>query len=51
MREIIGIVGNVREGGLDEDLWPAEYEAIYYSPGNFVSIAVRTAGDEKAFCP
>ncbi|MGC2617237.1 MAG: FtsX-like permease family protein, partial [Terracidiphilus sp.] len=51
MREIIGIVGNVREGGLDEDLWPAEYEAIYYSPGNFVSIAVRTAGDEKAILP
>ena len=25
IREIIGIVGNVREGGLDEDLWPAEY--------------------------
>ena len=51
MREIIGIVGNVREGGLDEDLWPAEYEAIYYSPGNFVSIAVRTARDEKAILP
>ncbi len=51
MREIIGIVGNVREGGLDEDLWPAEYEALYYSPGNFVSIAVRTVGDEKAILP
>ena len=51
LREIIGVVGNIREGGLDEDLWPAEYQAIYFSPGNFASIAVRTAGDEKAILP
>ena len=51
MREIIGVVGNVREGGLDEELWPTEYEALYQSPGNFVSIAVRTAGDERSILP
>jgi len=51
MREIIGIVSNVREGGLDEDLWPAEYQAMYSSPDNFVAVAVRTAGDEKAVLP
>lgn len=51
MREVIGVVANVREGGLDEDLWPSEYEAIYFSPGNFFSIAVRTSGDEKAVLP
>ncbi|HKD60353.1 MAG TPA: ABC transporter permease [Terracidiphilus sp.] len=51
MREIIGVVGNVREGGLDDDLWPAEYEAMYYGPDNFVAIAVRTTGDEKAILP
>ena len=51
MREIVGIVGNVREGGLDDDLWPAEYQAMYYGPDNFVAIAVRTAGDEKAILP
>ena len=51
IREIIGVVGNVREGGLDDDLWPAEYQAIYYDPGPFVSIAVRTYGDEKAALP
>jgi macrolide transport system ATP-binding/permease protein len=51
MREVIGIVGNIREGGLDDELWPAEYEAMYYGPGNFVAVAVRTAGDEKAILP
>ena len=51
MREIIGVVGNVREGGLDEELWPTEYEAMYQGPDNFVAVAVRTAGDEKAILP
>jgi macrolide transport system ATP-binding/permease protein len=51
MREIIGIVGNVREGGLDDELWPAEYEALYQSPGNFVAVVVRTSGDEGAILP
>jgi predicted permease len=48
MREIIGVVGNIREGGLDDELWPTEYEALYQSPGTGVAVAVRTAGDEKA---
>ena len=51
MREIIGVVGNVREGGLDDELWPTEYEALYQSPGNFVAAVVRTSGDEKAILP
>ena len=32
MREIIGIVADMREGGLDNDIWPAEYEAMYQDP-------------------
>jgi len=51
VREIVGVVADVREGGLDQDLWPAEYESIYYGPDNFMSVAVRTAQDEKAVLP
>ncbi|MGA8086847.1 MAG: ABC transporter permease [Terracidiphilus sp.] len=51
MREIIGIVANVREGGLDDDLWPAEYESMYYGPNNFVAVSIRTMGDEQAILP
>lgn len=51
MREIVGVVGTMREGGLDDDLWPAEYEPLYYSPQSFVAIAVRTSGDEKIILP
>src|SRR5271165_3362752 len=29
MREIIGVVADIREGGLDQDIWPAEYQAMY----------------------
>lgn len=51
MREVVGVVGNAREGGLDDDLWPVEYEPLYYGPQSFVAIAVRTSGDEKAILP
>jgi predicted permease len=51
MREIVGVIADVREGGLQEDQWSAEYEAMYrYSDTGF-SVAVRTAGDEKALLP
>jgi macrolide transport system ATP-binding/permease protein len=51
MREIIGVVANVREGGLDDDLWPAEYESMYSGPDNYVAVAIRTTGDERAILP
>ncbi|MGA8743291.1 MAG: FtsX-like permease family protein, partial [Terracidiphilus sp.] len=51
MREIIGVIGNVREGGLDDEQWPAEYEAMYYGPDTNIAIAIRTAGDEQAILP
>ncbi|MGA2536131.1 MAG: ABC transporter permease [Terracidiphilus sp.] len=51
MREIIGVVGNVREGGLDEELWPTEYQAMYQGPDSFFAVVVRTTQDEKAVLP
>jgi len=51
LREIIGVIGNVREGGLDDELWPAEYQAMYQGPDSFFAVAVRTAQDEKAVLP
>jgi predicted permease len=51
IREIIGVIENVREGGLDDEVWPSEYQAMYQVPDIFFSIAVRTAQDEKAVLP
>ncbi len=48
IREIIGVVADVREGTLDSDIWPAEYEDINQDPQNYFAVAVRTAQDEKA---
>jgi predicted permease len=51
MRQVVGVIGNVREGTLDVDVWPAEYLSIYYTPDPFFAIAVRTAQDEKTILP
>jgi macrolide transport system ATP-binding/permease protein len=51
LREVIGVIANVREGALDSDVWPAEYQSIYYNPDNFFSVVVRTAQDENAMLP
>ena len=51
LREIIGIVADIREGGLDQDIWPAEYEAIYQTTDNYLAVAVRTSQDAKAVLP
>jgi predicted permease len=51
MREIIGVIANVREGALDNEVWPAEYQAMYQGPDRFFSVAVRTAQDEKTLLP
>jgi macrolide transport system ATP-binding/permease protein len=51
IREIIGVVADVREGALDAEVWPTEYEAIYQGPSNFFAVAVRTSQDEKSILP
>ncbi len=51
MRTIVGVIADIREGALDDPAWPAEYFSIYHSPDTNFSVAVRTAGDERALLP
>ena len=51
IREIVGIVADIREGGLDSEPWPTEYEAILQDPGDYFAVAVRTSQDEGAMLP
>jgi predicted permease len=51
MRQVIGVVTDLREGPLDTDIWPAEYEAFKQDPQNYFAVAVRTAQDEKTILP
>lgn len=47
MREIVGVVADVRDGGLDQPIWPAEYEPFAQSPDQDFNLLVRVAGDEQ----
>ncbi|MHB8817208.1 MAG: FtsX-like permease family protein, partial [Steroidobacteraceae bacterium] len=51
MRQVVGVVADVREASLDNDPAPAEYFPINYGPDAFFALAVRTRGDDKVFLP
>jgi len=51
LRTIVGIVNDMREGGLDQEVWPAEYEAMYQGPDSFETLAVRTSQNEASMLP
>jgi putative ABC transport system permease protein len=47
-RTIVGVVGTVRQYGLDQDLRPAIYTAHQQSPSTRMYVVARTAGDPAA---
>ncbi|HEY1499867.1 MAG TPA: ABC transporter permease [Acidobacteriaceae bacterium] len=51
MREVVGVVADVREATLDADPAPTEYFSMSYGPDPFFAMAVRTRGDDKVFLP
>jgi macrolide transport system ATP-binding/permease protein len=51
MRQIVGVIRNIREGALDDEVWPSEYFSVYQNTDNFFAVAVRTAQDEKSILP
>jgi macrolide transport system ATP-binding/permease protein len=51
LREIIGVVDDVKEGSLDSEIWPAEYDPLNQNSDTYVSLIVRTSQDEKAILP
>lgn len=51
MREIVGVIADIREGALDDPPWPAEYFPIYRSTDSDIVVVVRTRGDAGALLP
>jgi predicted permease len=51
IREIIGVVDDVKEGSLDSEIWPAQYDPINQNMETYVSLVVRTSQDEKLVLP
>ncbi len=48
MREIVGIVGDVRHGGLDAEAFPEMYVPFAQRPARDMTLVVRTAADPGA---
>lgn len=46
--EIVGVVGNVRESGLDKEPAPAIYWAYRQTPSSLLNLVIRTAGEPTA---
>lgn len=49
--EIVGVVDNVREGALNDPIWPAIYLPIAQSPDTDFSVVVRTSQDPGPVVP
>ncbi len=51
LRQIIGVVDDVREGSLDSEIWPTEYLPINQSPDTYMGVIVRTAQAPESILP
>ena len=51
IKEIIGVVDDIREGPLDSEIWPAYYYSLNQHPDFEYSVVVRTSGGEQSLMP
>jgi predicted permease len=51
IREVIGIVEDVKEGSLDSEIWPAVYYPFNQSTDTYFSLVVRTSQAEQSLLP
>jgi len=51
IKEIIGVVDDIKEGPLDSDIWPAYYFPFNQAPDNEYSVLVRTGPAEESLIP
>ncbi len=51
LREIVGVVGDIKDAGLDQEQWPAEYEPFSQSPDSYFYLIVRTRQNPAAILP
>lgn len=51
VREVVGIVADIREGSLDSEIWPAIYLPFNQNPRTYFSLVARTSQDEQGLLP
>jgi predicted permease len=51
IREVIGIVDDIKDGPLDSDIWPTLYRPLNQDSRTSLSLVARTSQNEKALLP
>jgi macrolide transport system ATP-binding/permease protein len=51
IKEIVGVVNDIREGPLDSEIWPAVYEPIDQNESNYFTLVARTGPLEGPMLP
>jgi predicted permease len=51
LREVVGVVEDIRDGSLDADIWPAIYCPFAQSPDTGFNLVVRTSQSEASLLP
>ncbi len=51
LKEIVGVVDDIREGALDAPMWPAVYYPFDQDPDNFLFVVARTESSEQSVLP
>ncbi len=51
IKEIIGVVDDIREAALDQEIWPAIYYPFNQVPDNDFSVIVKVSQDEDSLIP
>lgn len=51
LREVVGVVDDVREGALDGDIWPAEYLPLNQRPDTYFGVVARTSQSAASVLP
>ncbi|HEU4715040.1 MAG TPA: ABC transporter permease [Pyrinomonadaceae bacterium] len=51
IKEIIGVVDDIREGPLDSEIWPAYYFSFNQYPDSAFSVVARTSHAEQSLIP
>ncbi|HTD96873.1 MAG TPA: ABC transporter permease [Edaphobacter sp.] len=51
IREIVGVVDDIKEASLDVEVWPAEYTPFNQGPDSSTNLVVRTSQAEETVLP
>jgi len=51
LRQVVGVVRDVHESGLDTEVWHTEYEPLYQNADIFTTLVVRTRQAPGAYLP